>query len=172
MASSKLENRNIRPEPSILGVRVYSYWKIKKGKRWGETKRVRINCTVRPNCPGRINTGVQARRGWWSHHGEFLSDNQFPHRDLSVGGVTAAGSFGLPRFMRAPYDARPWSLARKIIFRLLSIIARRAPRPCPILVLLFVGPTSRGNWHGEHFGTKSSCRFRLSLSAMIRRMNR
>lgn len=26
-----------------------------------ERGRVRINCTARPNCPGRINTGVHAR---------------------------------------------------------------------------------------------------------------
>lgn len=50
----------------IVGETAWSIRRIKKGEREketeGEGKRVRINCTVRPNCPGRINTGAHEAR--------------------------------------------------------------------------------------------------------------
>lgn len=89
MVSSKLENRNIRRKSNVCAWRKSGENAERVMERERERKRIWINCTVPPNCPERINTGIYTRRGRIRHR-EYPSDNQFPHRDLSVGGFTTA----------------------------------------------------------------------------------
>jgi len=124
MMSLKLENK-------------YSMEKRREREKNNEeierkTKRVRINCIARLNC---LERKYRCTRdwGWILPWREFYLPIINFHIEIyqSVDSPRRGGSFGLPRFMRAPYDAamasyRNDALAWKIIFRLPSIIARRA----------------------------------------------
>ena len=127
----------------VLGERITMGRKRRERKRVGLTASTKLPRAYKYRCiRGEGGVAMENSRPIINFHIEIYQSVDSPRRDHSV----------YQRFMRGPYDAavasrRNDAIARKIIFRLLSIIAHHTlARSYSLLVLLFVGPTSRGNW--------------------------